>query len=161
MSDLIIIGYDDHDTAKRAYDEVLQLNKDHIVELTGLAVVTVDSEGHSHVDTPGKLVAGGAATGALWGTLLGLLFLAPFAGALVGGALGALFGKLGKSGIDDQFRDRVRAMLAPGKAAVVVMSSQRTEDKFVDALRPFGGEILQTSLSHEQEKELAEELGEN
>ena len=161
MSDLIIIGYDDHDTAKRAYDQVLDLNKDHIVELTGLAVVTVDSEGHSHVDTPGKLVAGGAATGALWGTLLGLLFLAPFAGALVGGALGALFGKLGKSGIDDQFRDRVRAMLAPGKAAVVVMSSQRTEDKFVDALRPFGGEILQTSLSHEQEKELAEELGEN
>jgi uncharacterized membrane protein len=161
MSDLIIIGYDDHDTAKRAYDEVLGLNKDHIVELTGLAVVTVDAEGHSHVDTPGKLVAGGAATGALWGTLLGLLFLAPFAGALVGGALGALFGKLGKSGIDDQFRDRVRAMLAPGKAAVVVMSSQRTEDKFADALRPFGGEILQTSLSNEQEKELAEELGSN
>jgi uncharacterized membrane protein len=158
MSDLIVIGYDDHDTAKRAYDEVLQLNNDHIVELTGLAVVTVDEKGHSHVDTPGKLVAGGAATGALWGTLLGLLFLAPFAGALVGGALGALFGKLGKSGIDDQFRDRVRAMLTPGKAAVVVMSSQRTEDKFVDALRPFGGEILQTSLSHEQEKELADEL---
>lgn len=159
MSDLIIIGYDDHDTAKRAYDQVLELNRDHIVDLSGLAVVTVDSDGHSHVDTPGKLVAGGAASGALWGTLLGLLFLAPFAGALVGGALGALFGKLGKSGIDDQFRDRVRAMLTPGKAAVVVMSRQRTEDKFADALKPFGGEILQTSLSHEQEKELADELG--
>jgi uncharacterized membrane protein len=161
MSDLIIIGYDDHETAQRAYDQVLELNKDHIVELTGLAVVTVDEKGHSHVDTPGKLVAGGAASGALWGTLLGLLFLAPFAGMLVGGALGALFGKLGKSGINDEFRDKVRSMLTPGKAALVVMSQERTEDKFVDALKPFGGEVLQTSLSHEQEKELADELGAN
>jgi uncharacterized membrane protein len=53
----------------------------------------------------------------------------------------------------------VRSLLAPGKAAVVIMSRERTEDKFIDALRPFGGEILQTSLSREQEKELAEELG--
>jgi hypothetical protein len=53
MSDLIIIGYDDHDTAKRAYAQVIELQKDHIVELNGLAVVTVDTEGQSHVDTPG------------------------------------------------------------------------------------------------------------
>ncbi|MEU7908496.1 DUF1269 domain-containing protein [Actinoplanes sp. NPDC049118] len=159
MSDLIIIGYGDHDTAKRAYAQVLQLQKDHIVELNGLAVVTVDSEGHSHVDTPGKFVSGGAAAGALWGAIFGILFLVPVAGALVGGAMGALFGKLGKSGINDSFRERVHSLLTPGKAAVVIMSRDRTEDKFTDALRPFGGEVLQTSLSHEQEKELAEELG--
>ncbi|WP_203781334.1 DUF1269 domain-containing protein [Paractinoplanes rishiriensis] len=159
MSDLIIIGYGDHDTAKRAYAQVIDLQKDHIVELNGLAVVTVDAEGHSHVDTPGKFVSGGAASGALWGAIFGLLFLMPFAGALVGGALGALFGKLGQAGINDSFRARVRALLTPGKAALVIMSRERTEDKFADALRPFGGEVLQTSLSHQQEKELAEELG--
>lgn len=159
MSDLIIIGYDDHATAKQAYEQVIALQKDHIVELTGLAVVTVDAEGHSHVDTPGKLVAGSATGGALWGALFGILFLVPVAGAVVGGALGALFGVLGRSGINQQFRDRVKALLRPGKAAVVIMSRQRTEDKFVDALKPFGGELLQTSLSNEQEKELADELG--
>jgi uncharacterized membrane protein len=159
MSDLIIIGYDDHDTAKRSYAQVIELQKDHIVELNGLAVVTVDAEGHSHVDTPTKIVSGSAAGGALWGTLFGLLFLVPVAGALVGGALGALFGTLSKSGIDKSFRDRVQSMLSPGKAAVVILSQQRTEDKFVDALKPFGGQILQTSLSHEQERELTEELG--
>ncbi len=159
MSDLIIIGYDDHDTAKRSYAQVIELQKDHIVELNGLAVVTVDAEGHSHVDTPTKMVSGSAAGGALWGTLFGLLFLVPVAGALVGGALGALFGKLSKSGIDKSFRDRVQSMLSPGKAAVVIMSQQRTEDKFAEALKPFGGQILQTSLSHEQERELTEELG--
>ncbi|KUL28146.1 DUF1269 domain-containing protein [Actinoplanes awajinensis] len=159
MSDLIIIGYEDHDTAVRAYEQIIDLNKDHIVELTGLAVVNVDSEGKSHVDTPGHLVKTGAAGGALWGALFGILFLVPVAGAVVGGALGALFGKLGKAGINDSFRKRVHDLLAPGKSAVVIMSAQRTEDKFLDALRPFGGEVLQTSLTHEQERELAAELG--
>jgi uncharacterized membrane protein len=159
MSDLIIIGYDDHDTAKRAYEEVMTLHQGHVVDLTGLAVVTVDNEGTSHVDTPGKMVAGGAASGALWGALFGILFLVPVAGMLIGGALGALMGRLGKSGIDASFRQRVPAMLAPGKAAVVIMTSKITEDKFAAALRPFGGQVLQTSLSGEDEKELAEELG--
>jgi uncharacterized membrane protein len=158
MSDLIIIGYQDHDTAKRAYEEVLVLQNDHVVELAGLAVVTVDEQGKSHVDTPGSLVPGSAAVGALWGALFGILFLIPGAGLLIGGALGALIGRLSKSGINASFRQRVQSMLEPGKAAVVVMTVERTEDKFTAALRPFGGEVLQTSLSNEDEKELAEEL---
>jgi len=159
MSDLIIIGYDDHGTARQAYDQVQALQRDYIVELTGLALVSVDDEGKSHVDTPGKVVAGSAAGGALWGTLFGLLFLVPVAGMVIGGALGALMGKLGKSGIDASFRERVRAMLEPGKAAVVVMATKITEDRFAAAMKPFGGELLKTSLSEADEKELAEELG--
>ncbi|MBB4753718.1 DUF1269 domain-containing protein [Actinoplanes lobatus] len=155
---MIIIGYDDHDTAKRCYAQVIELQKDRIVDLTGLAVVTVDSDGESHVDTPTRVVSGSAAGGALWGALFGLLFLVPVAGVVLGGALGALFGVLGKVGIDRSFRDRVQSLLGPGKAAVVIMSGQRTEDKFIDALKPFGGQVLKTSLSHEQEKELADEL---
>jgi uncharacterized membrane protein len=154
MSDLIIIGYDDAATAERAYDQVMELNHEHVVELTGLALVSVDQEGKSHVDTPGRLVAGSAASGALWGTLFGLLFLVPFAGLLVGGAMGAVMGKLSKSGIDASFRKRVQSMLAPGKAAVVIMATKVTGDKFGAALRPFGGEVLQTSLSAEDEKDL-------
>ena len=88
----------------------------------------------------------------------GLLFLAPGFGLLLGGALGALTGRLGKSGIDRHFAGRAEAMLSPGRAAVVVMATKVTEDKFAAALAPFGGTVLQTSLSAEDEKELAEEL---
>ena len=158
MSDLIILGYDNHDTATRAYEEVLRLQNDHIVDLSGLAVVTVDDKGKSHVDTPGKLVSGSAASGALWGMLLGLLFLVPIGGLLLGGAMGAVMGRLGKSGIDATFRERVQGMLTPGKAAVVIMATKITEDKFGSAMKPYGGEVLQTSLSTEDEKELAGEL---
>lgn len=159
MSELVIIGYDDHDTAKAAYEEVQRLQGDFVVNLTGLALVTVDADGKNHVETPTKIVGASAASGALWGALLGILFLVPGVGMLVGGALGALFGKLGKSGIDDAFRGRVKSMLTPGKAAVVVMASKITEDKFGAAMGRHGGTILQTSLSDEDERELAEELG--
>jgi uncharacterized membrane protein len=156
MSELIVLGYDDHDTAKKAYQQVLSLQNDYVVDLTGLAVVTVDADGKSHVDTPGKTVGGGAASGALWGMLFGILFLVPFAGALLGGAMGALMGRLAKSGIDAAFRERVQAMLTPGRGAVVIMASKLTQDKFTEAMKPFGGDVLQTSLSREDEKELAE-----
>jgi uncharacterized membrane protein len=38
------------------------------------------------------------------------------------------------------------------------MAVKMTEHKFSEAMRPFGGEVLQTSLSHEDERALVEEL---
>lgn len=161
VSELIVIGYDSQATATEAYNKVMSLSKDFVVTLSGLAIVTVDAEGKSHVETPQKIVGVSAASGALWGMLIGLLFFVPGVGLLLGGAMGALFGKLGKSGINDQFRSQVQDMLTPGSAAVVVMASKITEDKFADAMGPFGGKLLKTSLSEEDEKELAHELGES
>ena len=46
MSEIIVIGYDDQATATQAYNEVITLQKDFIVELTGLAIVRVDAEGN-------------------------------------------------------------------------------------------------------------------
>jgi len=160
MSELIVIGYDDQATAAQAYNQVLALNRDFVVRLSGLALVTVDLDGKEHVETPRKIVGVSAASGALWGMLLGLLFFVPGVGLLLGGAMGALFGKLSKSGFNDQFRAQVQDMLHPGSAAVVVMASKITEDKFADAMAPFGGKLLKTSLSEQDEQELAAELAE-
>jgi uncharacterized membrane protein len=38
------------------------------------------------------------------------------------------------------------------------MADKVTEDKFGDAMRPFGGQLLKTSLSEEDGKELADDL---
>jgi uncharacterized membrane protein len=160
VSELIVIGYDDQTVATQAYNQVIDLQKDFVVQLTGLAIVRVDAEGKSHVETPQKIVGVSAASGALWGMIIGLLFLVPFFGLALGGAMGALMGKMSKSGIDDQFRSQVQSMLKPGGAAVVVMASKITDDKFADAMKQYGGDLLKTSLSEEDEKELASELAE-
>ena len=137
----------------------MALQGDFVVDLQGLAIVTVDAEGKSHVETPQKIVGMSAASGALWGMLIGLLFFVPFIGLALGGLMGGLFGKLGKSGINEEFRSQVNSLLEPGKAAVVIMASKITEDKFADRMKPFGGSLLKTSLSEDDEKELAHELG--
>ncbi|MFD5558405.1 MULTISPECIES: DUF1269 domain-containing protein [unclassified Streptomyces] len=159
MSELIVIGYEDPTVAHQAYERVQTLQKDFVVDLAGLAVVTVDQEGKNHVETPSKIVGVSAASGALWGMIFGLLFLVPGFGLLAGAAFGGLFGKLSKSGINDEFRGQVQSLLTPGSAAVVIMAAKITEDKFADAMQPFGGTLLKTSLSTEDEKELAEHLG--
>jgi uncharacterized membrane protein len=43
----------------------------------------------------------------------------------------------------------------------MIMASKIAEDKFGDAMRPYGGEPLETSLSEEDEKELAAELADS
>ena len=156
---LIVIGYDNHDQAVAAYNEVFEMQGDFVLELQGVAIVNVDSEGTSHVETPRKIVGMSAASGALWGMLIGLLFFVPFFGLALGGLMGALFGKLGKSGINDEFRAQVNGLLEPGHSAVVIMASNITEDKFAYRIGKFGGRLLKTSLSDEEEQELAHELG--
>ena len=158
MSELIIIGYDDHETAERAQEEVLRLRRDFVVELSGIAVVRVDDDGKKHIDTPGAVVAASATGGALWGMIVGLLFLVPGVGLLIGGAWGALSGAAAKAGINRDLRSRVDGLLSPGKAALVVMARKLTEVKFAAALAPYGGTVLKTSLSDENERLLAEEL---
>jgi uncharacterized membrane protein len=157
MSDLIVIGYENPQTAQQAYEQVQRLQQDFVVDLRGLAIVNVDADGKTHVDTPKRIIGTSAMSGALFGLLIGVLFFVPGM-ALLGGAVGALMGVLSKSGIDAQFRDRVEHLLEPGHSAVVIMASKITEDKFASAMQPFGGTILKTSLSESDEKELAEEL---
>ena len=157
MSDLIVIGYEDQQTARQAYERVQGLQREFVVDLLGLAVVNVDAEGKTHVDTPQRPIGAGAMSGAIFGLLIGLLFFVPGM-VLLGGTIGALIGRFNKSGIDAEFRDRVAHLIEPGHSAVVIMASKVTEDKFAAAMQPFGGTLLKTSLSETDEKELAEEL---
>jgi uncharacterized membrane protein len=157
MSDLIVIGYENPQTAQQAYEQVQRLQRDFVVDLRGLAIVNVDADGKTHVDTPRRIIGTSAVSGALFGLLMGVLFFIPGM-ALLGGAVGALMGVLNKSGVDKEFRNRVEHLLEPGHSAVVIMASKITEDKFATAMQPFGGTILKTSLSETDEKELAEEL---
>ncbi|MFJ3501430.1 DUF1269 domain-containing protein [Streptomyces sp. NPDC090135] len=159
MSELIVIGYEDHAVAREAFKAVQQLRDDHVVDLNGLAVVRVDQDGETHVDTPAKTeeIALSATAGALWGLVFGMIVLTPGIG-VVGAALGGLIGKLNQMGVDRGFRQKVSDLLAPGSAAVVIMASKITEDRFAAAMEPFGGTVLKTSLSEESERELSEQL---
>ena len=80
-------------------------------------------------------------------------------GLVVGGVMGALFGKMNDLGIKDEYVSKVRHLLKPGTAALVMTYRKATPDKTLDALAPYGGTVLRSSLSKEAEQAIDEAGG--
>ena len=158
MPDLIAIGYPDEATAEAAADEARRLSRDLIIQPDAIAVIVREKDGSYHVHTSHHTVGGGATWGMFWGFLFGLLFFIPVLGLAVGAGLGALMGKLTKTTIDKAFQDQVRGMVQPGTSALFLMLEKVTPDKAVEAMSKYGGTVLKTSLSKDDEKELQDAL---
>ena len=107
MSDLIVIGHPDEETAEKVWNELVKLREDFLVDPEDAAIIRCDQKGRLHVTTP-------AHHAVTWGTLSGL------------------------------FQD----MLEPGTSAIMVIVRKVTPDKFIEALKPYGGTVLKTSLPH-------------
>jgi len=154
MADLIIIAYDTEATAEAARTKILELQKEYLIEL-GDAVVAVRQEnGTVKLNQLINLTAAGAASGGMWGMLIGMLFLNPLLGAAVGAGAGALSGRFTDIGIDDKFMKDATSALQPGQAALCVMVRKVTADKVLPAMATFGGTVLRTNLTAEQEAKL-------
>ena len=158
MADLIAIGYPDQATASAAADEARRLAQDLIIQPDAIAVISRDADGTYHVQTSHHMVGGGAVWGMFWGFLFGLLFFIPVFGLAIGAGMGALMGKLTKSSIDKQFQEQVRDMVKPGTSCLFLMLEKVTPDKAVEAMSKYGGTVLKTSLSKQDEQELQEAL---
>jgi uncharacterized membrane protein len=166
MSDLIVVAFPGEDTADQVLNKLQALQKEHLIDLEDACVVVRDRNGKVHVKQAVNLVgleaASGGAFGAFWGTLIGLLFLNPLAGLLTGAAFGAgagaLSGMLGDYGINDDFIRSLGETIEPGTSALFILVRRATLDKVLPELRPFGGKVLRTSLSTEQEARLRRAL---
>ena len=166
MSDLIVVAFPGEDTADQVLNKLQALQKEHLIDLEDACVVVRDRNGKVHVKQAVNLVgleaASGGAFGAFWGTLIGLLFLNPLAGLLTGAAFGAgagaLSGMLSDYGIDDDFIRSLGETLEPGTSALFILVRRVTLDKVLPELRPFGGKVIHTSLSTEQEARLRRAL---
>jgi uncharacterized membrane protein len=154
MSTLVAIAYPDRDTAERVRQELSEASKEHLVQLQDAVVVVHGPDGKIKLDQGLSTAGAGAAGGALWGGLIGLLFLAPFLGMAVGAAAGGVAGKLTDVGINDDFMKQLGAKLPPGSAALIALGSTEAGDKLLERLKPYGGEVIQTSLDTEQEEHL-------
>jgi uncharacterized membrane protein len=102
----------------------------------------------------------GAAGGAMWGGVIGLLFLAPLVGMAIGAASGAAAGAMTDTGVDDKFMKELGARLEPGGAALLLLGRAEARDKVLERVGQYGGEVIQTSLSKEDEESLRAALGE-
>jgi uncharacterized membrane protein len=160
MSTLVAIAYPDMATAEKVRQELMQASKEQLVRLEDAVVVEHRDDGKIKLHQAMATAGAGAAGGALWGGLIGLLFLAPLFGMAVGAATGAVTGKMADGGVSDDFVKTLGARLQSGGAALIVLGSTDARDKLLDRVRDYGGDVIQTSLSNEDEERLRAALGE-
>lgn len=153
MANLVAISYSDVDTAQRVMRSLSELVTEHSLEIDDAVIIERKQDGKVKLHQPSTAGAG-AAGGALWGGLIGLLFLNPLLGMAIGAGTGAAVGAMADYGVDDDFMKQLGDKLEPGNAAVLVLVRTATRDKVVPELSQYGGHVLQSSLSDEQEQEL-------
>ena len=156
MSDLIVVSFDNDTTAFEMRAELVKLQKEYLLEMEDIVVVTRSLDDKVQLHQAANLIAMGAASGGFWGLLVGMLFLNPLIGAVVGAGAGALSGSITDAGINDDFMRDLGQKLKPGTAAVFVLARKFNAAKVVERLGDFRakGTILQTSLSHDDEASL-------
>jgi uncharacterized membrane protein len=158
MSTLAVIAYPDQSTAGEAAAALQRMQKEFLIELEDVAWVTKSQDGklklHQGTSLTGVAVTGGA----LWGFLLGLLFLVPIAGLAIGAASGALAGHLSDYGIDDKWIKEVANAIPPGGSGLFVMARNTNQERVLPEMAKFGGTVLRTNLTPEQQQALENAL---
>lgn len=154
MSNLVVIGFDDEHTAFKMRAELVKLQKEYLIDMEDVVVVTKDDKGKAKLHQAVNLTAAGAAGGTFWGMLIGMIFFNPLLGAAVGAGAGALSGKFSDIGIDDKFIKELGETITPATSAIFVLVRKATPDKVLEALKGFGGTVLKTSLTADKEETL-------
>lgn len=176
MPELIVVGFKkDMYRASEVLNQLQRMNEDWSVDLHDAVAVYRDYNGKLRVDQSLQMTTKqGAGWGGLWGSLIAATLAIPFTGgasaaaaggtiaaAAAGGAvLGATGGALDASwwkdefGIPDEFVDQVGAMIQPGDSAVYALLRTANPDVVMEKFRGYGGTILSTTLSRDQQKKV-------
>lgn len=160
MSTFVAIGYDDPHKALEVRLALVKLQREYLISMEDAVVAVKNDAGKIKLHQAVNLTAAGAISGGFWGSLIGLLFLNPLLGAAVGASAGAASGALTDVGINDDFMKKLADSLKPNSSVLFVLVRDMTPDKVVDEIKGFGGTIIQTSLSHDDQNKLQTALSE-
>ena len=175
MAQLIVVGFKkDMYRASEVLNQLSSLNDTWAVDLHDAVAAYRDYDGKLRVDSSYQMTTGeGAGWGGILGSLIGLTLAIPFtggatapaagalaAGALAGGALGAGAGALDASwwkdefGIPDEFVKQIGTMVQPGDSAIFAVLRTADPTIVADQFRGYGGTILSTTLSRDQQEKV-------
>ena len=152
------------------------MDNDWVVDLHDAVAVYRDYEGKLRTDQSYQMTTGeGAGLGGLWGSLIGLTLAAAI--PLTGGASAVAAGTLAAGaarrrrtgcggrrarrfwwkdefGIPDDFVKQVGGMVQPGDSAIFALLRSANPEIVANQFRGYGGTILSTTLSRDQQKKV-------
>jgi uncharacterized membrane protein len=157
MNRLVAVALDHFDDARDALGSLRDLERQGLIRFEDTALVERDPDGTTHVKNE---VSGttekGAVVGALLGAILG--FMAPLLGIAIGAAAGAAVGAAMDTGVSGAFVNDVKTALRPGRSALFLVIKEAELDAVMAAMRPYRGEVIQTTLPDEAERALRDAL---
>ena len=156
-SDLIVIAFDGLNTAKEVLREIQALAAEGSIVLEEVAIAERGqgelvniSQGEAR-DVETAEVGGGLSL------LLPLLY-GNLASQMTGAGLGQILDRLRDHNIDRQFVAEVAESLAPDSSAIFILLNEDDAQNALDALKPYEGRVLRTTLDEAQEKKLRQIL---
>jgi len=129
--------------------------KEHLIDITNVAVLRRDQEGKLHIKEPTDMGGGkGAAIGGAVGVLAGLVF-GPVGLAMAGGAaIGGIAAKLRDSGFNDDRLRRLGQSLEPGTSAILAVIEHIWVTQLEAELQKAGADVVTEELSADIAAEL-------
>jgi uncharacterized membrane protein len=153
MNQLIVVAFDHFDDARTALSSLRGLERAGRISFEDTAIVERDPDGTTHVRNE---VSGTTETATVIGAVIGgfVSFVFPLVGVAIGAAVGATVGAALDRGVSSSFVDDVRGTLRPGRSALFLVVRQSDLDATIAALRPYRGDVIQTTLPTETEEAL-------
>ncbi len=157
-SNLTVIAFEDPEEAGKVHDSINSAKKQGFIKIDDSAVIVKDEEGEIKVQNQ---LDRGVKIGAVGGSLLGLLLAGiffPFAGLIIGGLAGAGIGALMDMGVSKDFVKDVAASMDNNSSALFIITRDGDPSMIMATLRPYKGEVLQTTLDENAADSLRETL---
>lgn len=159
MQHILVIAFDNPTEAQQVATTFLDLKKGGALGISDMRVVVKDADGKISVqDEAGHPIAWSAVAGGILGGLL--FFLVPVLGIAIGAAAGGLIAKSLDLDIDKKFITDVSDALQPNTSAVFIQSNDENLSAVLNALKPYKGTLIQTSLDSDVEAQLKKALSE-
>jgi len=120
---VIVAQFADMDSAKAAYEALLDAEAQRAIDIYGVLVVNADDQGKVHIQ---KMTDHKTRNGFLWGAvggaIIGLIFPPTIiAGAVGVGIAGAAIGKAGNVLMKSEVADELAAVIPPGTSGIVAL----------------------------------------
>ena len=147
-SRLFVLVYPEHATAELVYETVRAMDKDGRMKVQDAALVTADDQGDLTVISTHRHATKSFAKAAAGGLVIGAMLSLPVIGLVMAGGAVGLGAHRSDRGKEQEFADRVRAILKPNHSAVFVTGDPGTAspEEIVAELAPYGGELAQSSI---------------
>jgi uncharacterized membrane protein len=133
------------------------MQHEHLVDLEEAVVVVHKENGKVKLHHVTHFTIPVALGGGFVGSLVGLILINPalaLFGLVAGTGLGAVIGSLKEVGIEEKFMNDLAFHLKPGTSALFIVAKKTKPEAILKELEKFGGNVLQTSLKHDDEDKL-------